>query len=95
MHRGSTGEWLGDRRSGRAALPFCAFSGGLGSRSARFGAEVIAAGWPSGLLGGGGPAGGSAGGRWERFESLEGGLEFCDPGPCVLQVELRAPSGER
>ena len=37
----------------------------------------------------------SAGCGWERFEPLERGLELCDPGPGVLQVELGASSGER
>ena len=37
----------------------------------------------------------SAGCGWERFRSLGRCLELRDPGPSVVEVELRAPSGER
>ena len=37
----------------------------------------------------------SAGCGWERFEPFERGLELCDPGPGVLEVELGASAGER
>jgi len=57
---------------------------------------VIAAGAPGGQLGSVDPRGAGSGGAWcERFQFLERGEELLGPGPGVLEVELRAASGER
>jgi hypothetical protein len=58
-------------------------------------AAVIAAVALEVCWGGGGERRLSAGGGWERFEPLERCLEFRDPRPRVLEVQLRPAAGER
>jgi hypothetical protein len=51
-----------------------------GSRSGALGAEACSMSCA--------PVGGSAGGRWERFEAVEGGGEVVRPGPAGLEAQL-------
>jgi hypothetical protein len=71
------------------------FRGLLDGRRGRLRAAVIAAVALEVCWGAGGERRLSAGGGWERFEPLERCLEFCDPRPRVLEVQLRPAAGER